>query len=281
MKNGKIILRIFVISVLIVIFLVSIGYIVFKSLEKNINENSKPMEEVLNNIQVTPTETESERQLQLKELQKENKDIVAWLEIEGTNISYPIVQGEDNEFYMNHDYLKQKSERGSLFLDKDYSFKHHYDNLLIYGHNNQDGSMFATLMKYKKEDYYKEHQKIRFTTDSEDAEYEIIAAFYSRVYYTHETNMFRYYYFLDAENEQQFNEYVQSAKKASVYDTGKTAQYGDQLLTLSTCSYHTEDGRFVVVAKKSQIKKPKYHENRVDNYINLLYILFVKYCKEK
>lgn len=250
MKNGKINLRIFVISVLIVIFLVSIGYIVFKSLEKNINENSKPMEEVLNNIQVTPTETESKRQLQLKELQKENKDIVAWLEIEGTNISYPIVQGEDNEFYMNHDYLKQKSERGSLFLDKDYSFKHHYDNLLIYGHNNQDGSMFATLMKYKKEDYYKEHQKIRFTTDSEDAEYEIIAAFYSRVYYTHETNVFRYYYFLDAENEQQFNEYVQSAKKASVYDTGKTAQYGEQLLTLSTCSYHTEDGRFVVVAKK-------------------------------
>ena len=250
MKKGKINLRISIICILIVIFLASTSYIIFKSLENNINENYKPEEEILQNIQVIPTETESERQLQLKELQKENKDIVAWIEIEGTNISYPVLQGEDNEYYMTHDYTKNYSKDGALFLDKDYNFKQQYDNLLIYGHNNQNGKMFSGLEKYKKENYYKEHKTIRFTTVEDDAEYEIIAAFYSRVYYTHETNVFRYYYFLDAENEQEFNDYLQNVKKSSVYDTGKTAKYGDQLLTLSTCSYHTEDGRFVVVARK-------------------------------
>lgn len=249
-KERKINIRMIVIIFFILICLASTIYIIFKATEKNINENSKPEQEILESIQVVPTETESKRQLQLKELQKENEDIVAWLEIEDTNISYPVVQGQNNEYYMTHDYNKNYSEDGALFLDKDYSFQVPYTNLLIYGHNNQNGKMFSGLEKFKKEDYYNEHQIIRFTTAEEDVEYEIIATFYSRVYYTHETNVFRYYYFLNAENEQQFNEYVGNAKKASVYDTGKTAKYGDQLLTLSTCSYHTEDGRFVVVAKK-------------------------------
>ena len=73
-----------------------------------------------------------------------------------------------------------------------------------------------------------------------------------KVYYQSEQNVFRYYYFINAENEEQFNNYVENSKKSSLYETGKTAVYGDQLMTLSTCSYHTKDGRFVVVAKKSQ-----------------------------
>ena len=77
-----------------------------------------------------------------------------------------------------------------------------------------------------------------------------MSVFYSRVYYKNEKNVFRYYYFVNAENEQEYNDFVNNAKKASIYDTGITAEYGEQLLTLSTCSYHTEDGRFVVVAKK-------------------------------
>lgn len=105
-------------------------------------------------------------------------------------------------------------------------------------------------MKYAKEDFYKEHSKIRFTTPTEDSIYEIMAAFYSRVYYQNEQNVFRYYYFVNAKNEQEYNNYVNNAKKASIYDTGITATYGEQLLTLSTCEYSQENGRFVVVAKK-------------------------------
>ena len=110
--------------------------------------------------------------------------------------------------------------------------------------------MFEDLMKYSKEDFYKEHTKIKFTTTNEDAEYEIISVFYSRVYYKNEKNVFRYYYFVNAKTEEEYNEYVNNAKKASIYNIDATAEYGDQLLTLSTCEYSQEDGRFAVVAKK-------------------------------
>ena len=161
------------------------------------------------------------------------------------------MQGKDNDFYMNHDYKKETSKRGSLFLDKDYDWSIPSSNLLIYGHNNtKDGSMFTDLLKYKKKKFYEEHPTIKFTTDKEEAEYEIMAAFLSRVYYKTEKNVFRYYYFINAQNKEEYDEYVHNAKEASLYNTGKTAKYGDQLITLSTCEYSQEDGRFVVVARK-------------------------------
>ncbi len=110
--------------------------------------------------------------------------------------------------------------------------------------------MFEDLIKYKDESFYKEHTKIRFTTLIEDSEYEILSAFKSRVYYKDETNVFRYYYFVNARDEREYNQYVSNAKKASLYDTGVTAEYGEQLLTLSTCDYEVVNGRFAIVAKR-------------------------------
>ena len=72
----------------------------------------------------------------------------------------------------------------------------------------------------------------------------------SRVFYKSEQNVFRYYYFVNAETEEEYNNFVEESKKASIYDTGKTATYGEQLLTLSTCEYSQENGRFAIVAKK-------------------------------
>ena len=80
------------------------------------------------------------------------------------------------------------------------------------------------------------------------SKYDILAAFYSKVYSIEEENVFRYYQYTDLSDPEQFEQYVQQVKAASLYETGITAAYGEQLLTLSTCSYHTEDGRFVVVA---------------------------------
>lgn len=100
-------------------------------------------------------------------------------------------------------------------------------------------------------EFYQEHPIIRFTTNKEDAEYEIISAFKSKVYYKTEKNVFRYYFFVNVKTEAEYNEFVQNAKKASLYDIDKTAEFGDQLITLSTCSYHIEDGRFAVVGRKA------------------------------
>ena len=238
------------IFILLIIIIASVIYIVKYFLNK---EEVKEESNLLNTINIdkadiTPDKTE--RMLQVEELQKKNSDIIGWIEIEGTNINYPVLQGEDNSFYMNRNYDKEESVYGSLFLDKDYDWKRGSNNLLIYGHNMQDGSMFHDLLNYADKDYYEEHPIIRFTTPEEDAEYEIIAAFRSRVYYKSEKNVFRYYYFINPETEEEYDEFVKDAKKASLYDTGKTAEYGDQLITLSTCAYHTEDGRFAVVARK-------------------------------
>ncbi len=193
----------------------------------------------------------TERMLKLEELQKQNPDIIGWLEIENTDINYPVLQGKDNSYYMTHNYKKEYSSNGSVFLDKDFSWDKPSDNLLIYGHNMNNNTMFEDLLSYQNESFYKDHPNIRFTTSDEDAIYEIISAFKSRVYYKSEQNVFRYYYFVNSQNEDDYNNFVKNAKKASIYDTGKTANYGDQLMTLSTCSYYTEDGRFAVVAKKS------------------------------
>ena len=214
-------------------------------------DNSKVLDDIqIDKIQIT--EEKTERMLQLEKLQVENSDIMGWIEIEGTKISYPVLQATDNDYYLTHNYKKEKASGGALFLDKDFDLEKPSTNYLIYGHRMENGTMFEDLMKYSDETFYKEHPNIRFTTNKEDIEYEIIAVFYSRVYYKSEKNVFRYYYFINAENEQEFNNYIENTINESIYDTDKTAEYGDQLLTLSTCEYSQEDGRFAVVARRTK-----------------------------
>lgn len=243
------------VMLLLTIIFVCSTTLFIKTLVTQSIDNSKQEEisQVIDTIDIPRdqvTEETTERMLQVAELKKTNSDIIGWLEITGTNISYPVLQGQDNEYYLNHSYTKEKVTGGSLFLDKDYKFYPPSENLLIYGHRNKKGLMFEDLIKYKDEAFYKEHPRIRFTTIVEDAEYEIISAFKSRVYAQNETNVFRYYYFVNAESGADYNEYVNNVKQASLYDTGNTATFGDQLLTLSTCDYEVKNGRFAVVAKK-------------------------------
>lgn len=240
-------------SLLVIVFLSGIAYIIYYF--SFYNNQDKQNENALNDIEIDNkqiTETKTERMLQVEELQKENSDIMGWIEIKDTNINYPVVQGADNDFYLTHNYKKEKYINGSLFLDKDFDLKNGNSNYLIYGHRNKKGLMFEDLMKYENKDFYENHKTIQFTTNTEDSTYEIVSVFYSRVYYKSEQNVFRYYYFVNAENEQEYNEYVNNCKKASIYETGVNAKYGEQLLTLSTCEYSQTDGRFVVVAKKIQ-----------------------------
>ena len=246
MKQNK---KIFFILIGVLILVIGVFGVLY--LKKQNDGNAISQEQLFENIITNNTsEGEVNRTSVVADLKKENPDVIGWLEIPNTEINYPVLQGTDNEYYMTHDYKKEYTKDGSLFLDVEYDWSIPSSNLLIYGHNNNNGKMFNGLMDYKKEEFYKEHPTIKFTTEQEDSEYEIIAVFLSRVYYKNEENVFRYYYFINAETEAEFNDYVENSLKASLYDTGKTAEYGEQLLTLSTCSYHTQDGRLAVVAKK-------------------------------
>ncbi len=218
--------------------------------EENQNEEEEKEEEEPEEQVEDKEEVKSERMLKLEELHAENNDIVAWIEIADTNINYPVLHTDNNSFYLNHNYKKKYSASGSIFLDEAVDMDLPSSNFLMYGHRNKNKIMFEHLLKYKDYDFYKNHKTIKFTTLKEDKEYEILAVFYSRVYYTDEKNVFRYYFFTNAETQEEYDYYVSEAKKASIYDTGVSANYGEQLITLSTCEYSKKNGRFVVVAKK-------------------------------
>lgn len=181
-------------------------------------------------------------------LYQENGDLVGWLSIEGTDIDYPVMQREDDEYYLHHDFYGEESRYGCLYVKGQADVDTPGTNFIIYGHNMKDGSMFGDLDLYRKESFWQEHPRISFDTLYEERIYEIIAVFRSRVYQPEE-DVFKYYQFYQAENQEEFSWFYENIKELSLYDTGVTAAFGDTFLTLSTCAYHVEDGRFVVVAK--------------------------------
>ena len=244
--------------VLIIFILISAIYIVNDFIElQDAKSQSKLLENTnaINN-QVSNENTNNEQVQQLdsritkvSNLKNQNSDIIGWLEIENTNINYPVLQGDDNEFYMTHNYKKEKSKNGAIFLDKNYDWNIENNNLLIYGHNLNNGTMFQELLKYEDEDYYKKHPIILFTSEDEEEKYKIISVFKSKVY-NKQDNVFKYYFFINPKTKEEYNNYIGNIKKLSIYNIEDTAIYGEKLITLSTCSYHVKDGRFVIVGKE-------------------------------
>ena len=204
----------------------------------------------VNNVTIHYTE-EEEVDLQILEeyqtLYNKNKSLIGWLKIDDTNIDYPVMQTSNNEYYLDHNFNQEYDKNGSLFLDADCDVVHRNTNLIIYGHHMKSGKMFGNLNKYSSESYYKDHSLIQFDTIYEKGTYEIMYVFRSRIYNEDEV-VFKYYQFLDATSEKEFESDMQ--EMAALSDTGVTASYGDELLTLSTCDNSEEDGRFVVVAKR-------------------------------
>jgi len=184
-----------------------------------------------------------------KNLLIRNKRLIGWIKIDDTNINYPVLQAEDNEYYLDHNIDQEYDVNGSIFMDKDCDVLKPSTNYILYGHHMRNGMMFGKLDAYQKESYYLEHPYINFDTIYEKGTYQVMYVFRSRVYKETEI-VFKYYQFIDANSEKEFDSNMKEMAAMSLYDTGVTAKYGDQLLTLSTCDYQETDGRFVVVAKK-------------------------------
>ena len=204
----------------------------------------------------SPSAQTSEQERNYQPLIQENSHLAAWLMMEDTEVDYPVLYTpEEPEYYLRRAFDGSYALSGSLFIGAN-SFPDG-SNIIIYGHNMKDDSMFGSLDSYADEDYAREHQKIIYDLIQPDGSYErltfeVMAAFYSRIYSVDEENVFRYYYGTDLSDPDAFQYYIEEVMSASLYDLGVTAEYGDRLLTLSTCSYHTEDGRFVVVAREKR-----------------------------
>ncbi len=184
----------------------------------------------------------------LNNLHLQNNDLVGWINIEKTNINYPIMYTKDN-FYLHKDFYKHDFKAGSLFIDKNNNLNPRDINLIIHGHSMKDGSMFHDLLLYKEYPFYLEHKTFTIYTLTEVQTYQVIATIVSKVYASSD-NVFKYYQSYNIQNEEEYNNYILNIKKLALYNTNVTANYPEQLLTLSTCEYSTTDGRLAVIAKR-------------------------------
>ncbi len=191
-----------------------------------------------------------------------NSDIVGWLYIVGTRIDYPVMQTPSNPYYyLRRDFYGSYNTNGCLFADpasRVGTGKAAYDyeegttpgtNLMIYGHHMRSKEMFGELDLYATRAYGEAHPVICFDTLYEHREYQLLAAFRSEIYHV-DDDVFKYYQFFNADTEEEFRNFVDNVKALALYDTGVTAEFGDELITLSTCDNSSEYGRFVVVAKR-------------------------------
>lgn len=175
-----------------------------------------------------------------------NSDMAGWLEIPNTELKYPVMHKPDEpNYYLYRDFDKGDSVRGAVYAWEAADINKPSDNITMFGHNMKDGSMFATLNNYVNEYFWEDNQLILFDTLYEYHTYKIFAVFKTSASLG---EGFAYHKFVNAANEQEFNDFVSTCKKLSFYDTGITPVYGDKLICLSTCEYTLENGRLVVAA---------------------------------
>ena len=185
---------------------------------------------------------------ELADIYEINTDLIGWLSIEGTEIDYPVVQCEDSNFYLEHDFNKEENRNGQIILDtKCDPFTPSY-NLIISGHHMRNGSMFGKLPLYSDSEYWREHKFAEFDSLMERKQYVIFAAFYSADYDEYEEG-FRYN--ADIRYKMEADQWLEEIRQNQIYDTGIDAQFGDEFITLTTCERsRRQDGRFVVVMRR-------------------------------
>lgn len=206
----------------------------------------------------------------------QNNDLIGWIKVPGTKIDYPVMQTpSDPEFYLHRDFKKEYSDSGTPFLDAgsvvmprvvaadDAVYGPFAEgetlsvtwNWLIYGHHMMYGNMFAGLDKFEDQAFWEEHPVFTFyvyepeTGTTYTADYEIFAVSRSEIK-PEDSTAFKYYQYASYIDEETFHEYVAGVKAESSFDTGITPVYGEQLITLSTCAYHVDEGRFYVVGRR-------------------------------
>ncbi len=180
-------------------------------------------------------------------LYQRNNDFSGWIEIEDTKIDYPVMQNtQSNAYYLHRNFNREDSDAGIPFLDFQCVLNPRSDNMIVYSHNMKNGEMFHDLLNFKDINYYKEHSTVKYDTLYETGEYEIFAVIRTRVGVADE---FKYYEYINFKDETEFNHFVNTAVNRSIYKTGIIPVFGDKLLTLSTCSYNSQNERFVVFCK--------------------------------
>lgn len=196
-----------------------------------------------------PTEPGPEMLEHMAELYAENPDTFGWVKIGDTKVDYPVMFcPEDQDKYIRADFEGNYDKSGLPYMSARCSVDPESTTLLVYGHNMRNGTAFRALHEYTDEEFWAENPIINFSTLYEEREYEVFAVFYDKIYDVDDPH-FKHYEFIDPETEEEFDEGIQYFMDNALYDTGIDVEYGDRLLMLVTCSYHTQYGRLVVVGR--------------------------------
>ena len=255
MKNH---LKRFIIVLLIGTMLISIFFILkgktedktqednFKNLAEKVTIENESIEDKENEEQEENKKQEQKKvTIDMQELYRENKDIVGWLQIEDTNVNYPVVQRKSDEnYYLRRNFYKEYSLWGTPFLQNSCNINTS-DNLIVYGHHIKGNKMFGELEKYKNNDFYNKHKKINLYTMEEKREYKVIS-----VFVTTTDSDFKYYNYTDFKEKKEFETFIKKCQKLSFFDLDANVEYGDKFITLSTCDYSSKNGRLVAIARQ-------------------------------
>lgn len=191
-----------------------------------------------------PQETEPEEvpyvsPINFPELKEENPDTIGWIRVPDTNIDYPVVQGTDNDFYLNHDFYGKESIGGAIYLDFESQGDFVGRNNILYGHNMKNGSMFKDVVRYKDEEYFKEHQYFSIYTPDREIKLKAVACYYGEAQPIVRKTRFK--------SQESFDAFVHEMIKPCSYAEDVTYP-ARTLYTLVTCSYEINDARTFLFA---------------------------------
>lgn len=238
MNNKKKTILLYILFLTIIAFGGYNTYLIVKEYNENyitynkLNEYVEmPSEEKENNIFVP--------QIDFVSLKKINSDVIGWIYLEKLNISYPIMQGNDNDFYLRHMINKEYNDAGSIYLDYRNSKNFTDSHSVIYGHNMLDGSMFSELTKYNNQKFYDENPFYYIITEEYNYKVGIISAYVTNVYdKSWQTNFY---------DDLEFDSWLNYTLEKSLFKSKLIPTINDKIITLSTCSYDFDNARFVLV----------------------------------
>lgn len=176
-----------------------------------------------------------------EELKSINSDYKMWIQIENTNINYPVVQGSDNDYYLKHNFRKESNISGTVFVESANDIDND-KNIILYGHNMRNGTMFNNITNYKEESFFNEDNKISIIMNNTLYEYEVFSVYVKNV---SEVNLA-----IGFANEDEFINYAYNEADESLYKKDVDFSAEDNLITLVTCSYEFTDARTIVVARR-------------------------------